>query len=208
MSTTTDMAERHGRILGELAEFGHDLAKKLHRQAMAAETPAETAELARAFHGVARSVRQTLALEAKLARDAARQDREDQVVAERQAREAQQAARAAIDARRRRIGAAIEPIVYAEVEDEDEAEQLFDEVFERIDDEARAGDFLEQAVDEQIAHLCQDFGLPRPGEPREERPDPDPDPGLGPGRVPYALEDWADADEPPRAPLNGAGQSP
>ena len=89
MSTpAAEMAEKHARILGELAEFGLNLARKLHDQAMAAETPQETAELARAFHSVSRSVRQTLALEARLARDAGRQDLEDRAQAERTAQQA------------------------------------------------------------------------------------------------------------------------
>ena len=123
-----DMAEKHGRILGELAEFGLALARKLHDQGIAAETPEETAELARAFHSVSRSVRQTLALEARLAREAARQDREDRGQAERQAEldraEAQRRARAPYEARKQRIGGVLERLIYSEHEDEGEIERL------------------------------------------------------------------------------------
>jgi len=186
------MAERHGRILGELSELGHDLAKKLHGQAMAAETPAETAELARAFHSVARSVRQTLALEARLARDAARQDREDRTLAERQAGyarlEAQQAVRAPHAQRRNRIGAVLERTIRTTY-DEAEAERLLDEVEDRLLEEEDAPDFLDEAVDDQIARLCRDFGLPLP-ERRLEPPPAAPSPPVLDGQ------------------LNGAGQSP
>ena len=64
MSIATDRAEKHARILGEFADFGLNLVRKLHDQARAAETSEETASLAKAFHSVSRSVRQTLALEA------------------------------------------------------------------------------------------------------------------------------------------------
>src|SRR5690348_5288091 len=63
MSDREEMAERHGRILTELSELGASLARKVHAQAMEAETPDETATLTTAFHRISRSVRQTLALE-------------------------------------------------------------------------------------------------------------------------------------------------
>ena len=44
-------------MLGELAEFGLNLARKLHEQAMAAEEPAVVADLAKAFHAVSRTLR-------------------------------------------------------------------------------------------------------------------------------------------------------
>jgi hypothetical protein len=180
MCATPDMAEKHARILGELAEFGLDFARKLHGQGMAAETPEETASLARAFHSVSRSVRQTLALEARLARDAQRQDRDDRAEAQRAAQHAEflanHEARAPIEARRSRISSALERIIDAEHEDEDEAERLFSEVFERLGDEADAPDFLEHALDDQIARLCRDFGLPPPSRP------------LAP--APHTLGDW------------------
>ena len=70
MGPQADMGERHGRMLARLAEWGMSLAERLHDQALAAETPAEAAEAALAFQRVSRSVRQSLALEARLARDA------------------------------------------------------------------------------------------------------------------------------------------
>ena len=76
MSQPAHIAERHARILGDLAERGHSLACKLHDGAMAAEDPESCARIAAGFHQVARTVRQTLALEAKLERDARRAERE------------------------------------------------------------------------------------------------------------------------------------
>lgn len=160
MSTpATDMAEKHARILGELAGFGLNLARKLHDQGMAAETSEETAELARAFHSVARSVRQTLALEARLLRDGQRQAREDRAEAER-------IRRRPAEARKTRIGNALERLVWSEHEgDEDEAERLFDDIYERLTADAEAADFLDHAIDDQIGRLCAEFGLPPPARP-------------------------------------------
>jgi hypothetical protein len=197
------MAEKHARILGELATFGLDLARKLRDQGMAAETPEETANLARAFHGVARSVRQTLALEARLARDAQRQDREYRDEAEQQARReraaAERLAQAPINDRKNRISSALERAVWSEYED-DEAESLFDDVYGRLCDEAETPDFLRQPIDDQIARLCAEFDLTPP--PR--RPPP-----PNPESPPAILGDWND---PPPSPdhgtANGAHPSP
>lgn len=193
-----NMAERHSRILGELSEFGLDLARKLHGQAMAAETPQETADLARAFHSVSRSVRQTLALEAKLARDARRQDGEDRAAAERLERneryEADRIARAPFEERKSRIGHALQRVIYSEYEDEDEAEALFETVDERLGEDAECAGFLEDAIDDQIERLCKDFGLTPPERPLERPAARDPEaPPLG---------DWAD---PPQSPDPGTG---
>ena len=202
MATAADMAETHARILGELAAFGLDFARKLHGQGMAAETPEETATLARAFHGVARSVRQTLALEARLARDAQRQAREDREAAEQQAREeraaAERLAQAPINDRKNRISSALSRAVWSEYED-DEAESLFDDVYGRLCDEAETPDFLHQAIDDQIARLCAEFGLAAP----ERRPSP-PEPQASPAAAapPEILGDWAD---PPPSPDHGTG---
>jgi hypothetical protein len=169
MQSATDMAETHAAILGELAQFGLDLARKLHGQGMAAETPEETAELARAFHSVARTVRQTLALEARLMRDAKRQEREDRNEAEGRERleayAAEQAAHAPYAARKSRIVAVIDRILATEYEDEDEAERLSDEIADRLGEDACVAGFLDQPIDEQIAGLCRDFGLPAPARP-------------------------------------------
>src|SRR5688500_13108755 len=64
------MTERHRQALTELAELGLSLARKIHAQAETVEDVEQAAELSLAFHRVSRSVRQTVALEAKLERDA------------------------------------------------------------------------------------------------------------------------------------------
>jgi hypothetical protein len=73
------MAERHGRILSELAELALSLARDLRKRTVAADTPEAVADLGLAFQRIARSVGQTVALEAKLERDRDRVAREDRV---------------------------------------------------------------------------------------------------------------------------------
>jgi len=68
--------QRAEQILGELAELGLMLARDLAVQARAAETPEEKVALTEAFQQTSRAVRLTLALDARLERDAAREARE------------------------------------------------------------------------------------------------------------------------------------
>ena len=58
------------RGLTELADAGLKLATELQRQALAASTPRAKAELAIAFAEVADEVRRTIALQARLEREA------------------------------------------------------------------------------------------------------------------------------------------
>jgi hypothetical protein len=68
-------AEREQAMLAELAEMDLALARKAHAAALAAETSDEIAGLSRAYQRLARSLRQTLALKAKLALDRERHER-------------------------------------------------------------------------------------------------------------------------------------
>ena len=64
--TTPDGDEE---MLARLAEFDLAAAERVHGRLMAAEESSEIAELGRTYQRVARSLRQTLALKAKLKRD-------------------------------------------------------------------------------------------------------------------------------------------
>ncbi len=71
------MMARHGRLLAGLAERAYAVACALADDVATATSRAEKAQSARAFHEVSRSVRQTLALEQRLRREARRAARED-----------------------------------------------------------------------------------------------------------------------------------
>lgn len=161
MSGASDMAERHGRILAELSELGLSLVRRLHEAAVTAEEPRAAAELAGAFHRISRSVRQTLALEARLERDRARQDREDRAEAARR-REAR------IGRRKAEVRAALERLIWTEAEGE-EAEDLLCELDELLERDALTGGFAEAPLETCIARLHRELDLASPPPLGEER---------------------------------------
>lgn len=71
------MAERHAAVLARLTALALELAERVQAAAIAAEAAEDLDRLAGAFHRVSRSVRLSMALEAKLARAARAEARED-----------------------------------------------------------------------------------------------------------------------------------
>ncbi len=155
MSDATEITERRNRILAELSERGLTLARDLHERALAAETTEEACNLGLAFHRISRSLRQTLALEARLERDRRRQDHEDRAEAARQDQ-------ARVHRRRSQLRLAVERAIWTEAEGE-EAERLIDELDDVLEAEVLADGFGTDPVDVHIARLCADFGLAAPG---------------------------------------------
>lgn len=66
--TSEEMFERHAAVLARLTALGLALAERVQAQAMAVEDVEEIDTLSGAFHRISRSVRMSMALEAKLAR--------------------------------------------------------------------------------------------------------------------------------------------
>ncbi|HEY4029720.1 MAG TPA: hypothetical protein VGM25_05210 [Caulobacteraceae bacterium] len=131
--------ERHLRLLAELAELGMTLARTVVAQAEEGAEPAP--ELA--FARIARAVRQTLALEAKLAEGG-------QLRRERQAREHKYRREAKV---RRMVEHAIE----ANADDSDIDDLLYD-LNERLAD-LDDTDFTHRPLIEVVASICQDLGV-------------------------------------------------
>ncbi|MBU1375369.1 MAG: hypothetical protein KKE02_09140 [Alphaproteobacteria bacterium] len=158
MSTPPDMAERHARVLARLTELGLALAEQQFADAQAAETPAERIEAVKAFHTVSRSVRQCVALEARLARQQAQDARE----AER--------AQAAVPPKKpsvleisRRITAvrdAVTRVIWHEAEDDDTAAWLEEMLEAGLDRAVSRDDVCAEPLDDHIARLCLQMGLP------------------------------------------------
>jgi hypothetical protein len=149
MNDAANMAEQHSLVLAELTELGLTLARDLHARAMAAETADDARDLGLAFHRISRSIRQTLALEAKLERDRQRQDREDRA-------EATRAARDRVYHRRTQVHAAVERAIWTEAEDY-EAERLLADLDLHLDE---AGDTIVDApIEALIAQIQADLGL-------------------------------------------------
>ena len=156
MSTPTEKRERQERILAELSELGIALARDLQARALAAEDVATASELGLAFQRVSRSVRQTLALDAKLERDRQRAEREDSADTERV-----QAAHA--ERRKAQVKIAVKRCVRYEHSGHD-AENLLDELDDRLDEDALHDLFAgEDDIDVHIARLCEELGVAAPG---------------------------------------------
>ena len=159
MDAPSDMTERHARILQMLAERGAELACKLQEQAMAAEDPKEAAELALAFHRVARTVRQSLALEAKLERDARRGTAEDR-------RFAAEARTARVDERKAQVRAQMRRSLWTEHEASD-ALALIRDLDSLLTDAEHVGGFAADPLEAVIERLAQTLRLgqvPRDGD--------------------------------------------
>jgi hypothetical protein len=161
MADAADMTP--DEILAELTAMGLDLARDLHAEALAAQGQAK-ADLTLAFHRISRSIRQSLALKARLERDQRQAAREA----------ANDAARQTLDRvqkKRSQIRRAISHDVWSEYEG-DEAEALLDDldawVYEASEDEA----FLDAPVELLIARIRENLGLAaNAGEPDGEDPE-------------------------------------
>jgi hypothetical protein len=163
-------------ILARLAAFDLAAAERVHGRLMAAEDAAEIAELGRTYQRVARSLRQTLALKAKLKRDR-----------ETAAKDAPPApppptGLVAIARRERDLRQAVRRVIWNEAEDADSA-TLLEEMFnELMIDEIPRGGFRAEALDEHVIRVCLELDLSLdaaerwrdlPEAPPEEEDDPD-----------------------------------
>jgi hypothetical protein len=163
MADGAQVTERQGRILGELAELGLSLARAVHERALAAERPEATSELALAFHRISRSVRQTLALEAKLERDRALQDRE---VRAEGARDRENN----VTRRKHQVRMAVERSVWNEAEGV-EAERLLDELDDILEEDALSDSFTADPIEAHVQRIRADLGLAANDTPLLHRPE-------------------------------------
>lgn len=150
-----DRTERRLRILQELAEIGMNLARKVQARALAPEAdPAVVGDLVLCFSRIARTVRQTIALEARLERD-------------RQADATSRAERRARDARFRahrhktRVRELVERAIDAEASG-DAAENLLGDLNERLEDADDLAGFADRPVAEIVTHICRELDLTPP----------------------------------------------
>lgn len=155
METPLEKRERQDRILAELSELGLELARDLQASALAAREASDKADLSLAFHRTSRSVRQSLALEARLERDREAADREDHEVAKR-------AASAHAARRKAQVKLAVERCVWSEA-DGDEAEKLLNDLDDILEldtlSDTYAGD---DPVETHIARICAELGVDTP----------------------------------------------
>jgi hypothetical protein len=199
MDSDAEMMERHARLLGRFADQAALLAEDLCAAALAAETADEKQSLTLAFHRMGRTLRQTLALEAKLRRDARRQDHVEQD-------RAGKLAQARVTAHRNKLTAEVHRLIWNEAEDDDQAETLKSELDDRLDLEALdAEDFLTEPVEDQIARLCAAIGLKAPPPTVIPRSGDTPDPGDPSGLTGPAAQLGSPASTCGRAEDDGVG---
>ncbi|MDB5463312.1 MAG: hypothetical protein JWP23_1701 [Phenylobacterium sp.] len=148
-----DRAERHGRVLQELTDLGMNLARAVSAQAADADRATAHA-LALDFARIARAVRQTVALEAKLADD------RQTSLAER-AQHRQREADAQARRRRTRIESLVERAIDAEASGS-EADNLYEDLRERLEDADDLAGFHDRPIPEIVALICKDLGLTPP----------------------------------------------
>ncbi|MDB5475088.1 MAG: hypothetical protein JWP49_599 [Phenylobacterium sp.] len=178
MNASADMTERHGRLLARFAEQAASLAEDLCAAGLAAETLAEKQAATGAFHRAGRAMRLAIALEARLVRDARRQQQEELVAA-------QDAVAARKTRRRDQVKATVERLIWMEHEkDGEDADHLVECLGERLGEDLLHDDFDAEPLETHIAQLCESLGLPSPLA------------GEGVGQSPTEEGSHGDADSP------------
>lgn len=153
--------ERQMARLERLADIGMEIAEAAGRRAaaLAGGADADGADPGLSFSRAARAVRLTLMLQSRLAEALAALDRGEAL------------ARVSAAARRRNaIRRHIEDAAEAEGCDPDEVERLGSEAWERLIDDGDDA-ILDLPMDEAVARICRDLGLP-PGLYAEDFADP------------------------------------
>lgn len=151
--------DRDEEMLARLAEFDLAAAERVHGRLMAAEDSSEIADLGRTYQRVARSLRQTLALKAKLKRDreAAAQ------AAERTPAPRKPPGGMAVARRIRELRDAVTRIIWTEAERPefgDYANDAEEALGDLITDEMLGDGFCDEALDDHVARICIALGLP------------------------------------------------
>lgn len=147
----TDQTRARQRLamLRELAEIGMRLARDVERQAE--EPQASRMELGLVFVRIARAVRQTLALEARMQEALATDVRKAEV------RRAEDV-RAAVVQRAKVLRRTVTQAIEADADDAD-IDHLAYELEERLADRQDDTDFLDRPVSELIARICKTLGV-------------------------------------------------
>jgi len=166
--------DRDEEMLARLAEFDLAAAERVHGRLMAAEAAGEIAELGRTYQRIARSLRQTLALKAKLKRE-----RETQANAGPSTSPPNSPPGGVAVARRlREVRGAARRVIWNEAEDADHATLLDEELEELLTQEMLGDSFCAEPLDDHVARTCLELGLsPEGAEGWRDLPDPPPDAG-------------------------------
>lgn len=174
MSDAPDMTERHSATLRELTEIAMVMARGLRDDLETAETPDAKARAVASFPAIARTVRQCVALEAKLQRDQTRQQREEIQDYERDLSTRLRKRKAQVRLHMERaICNAFPPGGDDEEELGDEVMMRLEDLRDRLADDVLEADFADMPFHAVIATLHEALGLPPPDITPEDDPDED-----------------------------------
>ena len=141
-------------MLARLAAMDMAAAQEAHARFMDAKDQAESDRAGRTYQKMARSLRQTLMLKARLAREARRAGREE---AQAQARDD----RERVTVRKDRLKTAVEALAWRETEalSDDEHMDFHERLDALVDEEAFAEAFLTEDIGDQAARVIGRLGL-------------------------------------------------
>jgi hypothetical protein len=154
MATPPEISEEDIRRLDELSELGMAMSRDFHGRCLAVGDAGEAADLALGFQRSSRSVRQGIALKAKLLRDRVRFGREDQAHAVRETE-------GRMLVRKAQVRLSVERAVWNEA-DGPEAERLIDELDDILEAETFNDEFVQGLVHTHIARICEELGVTPP----------------------------------------------
>ena len=137
--------------LDELAELLISAARMAHARMAGAQDDRAFHDAGQTLHRMGRSLRQTLALKAKLAREQAEGVRKDRARAE-----TERAGK--IHDRKEQIRSPLERAIWDEAEDDDSAEREVVRLDDLVDALARAEGFLDEPVDQLITRIAHALG--------------------------------------------------
>ena len=172
MPDAADMTERHSATLRELTEIAMVMARGLRDDLEVAETPDAKARAVASFPAIARTVRQCVALEAKLQRDQVRQQREEVQDYDRDLSIRLRKRKAQVRLHMERaICNAFPPGGDDEEELGDEVMMRLEDLRDRLADDVLEADFADMPFHAVIATLHEALGLPPPDITPEDDPD-------------------------------------
>jgi len=151
MPDVQDMAERHSAALKRVAEVAERLAMKHAGRALETDDPKVEASATASFQKATRVMRQCMALEAKLLRNA-EQGVRDQI------RRDDWALVTGTETRKRQLKTTVERLIRSAADPGDE-ERLCDELDDLVEAEAEAESFLTEDLTLLVTRLCKALDL-------------------------------------------------
>ena len=152
MIDVDEMTARHAATLARVAEMAERLAAKHAERALETDDPKVEASATAAFQKATRVMRQSMALEAKLIRDA------EQGVRDARSRAEWANVGAAYD-RRRQVQTTVERLIRNDPGTRGDAEHLCNELDDLLDVEELADTFLTEDLTVQVTRICNTLGL-------------------------------------------------